>query len=99
MNMKANLAANNGFSIVGWSEWKPVTSEVKAVFDRATIGLAGVQYLPLEFATQIVDGLHYRFICEASLVIPKPQPFVVMIELYEPLGDGQPVVTGIERMG
>ena len=83
----------------GWSPWKFVTPDVRAVFDEATKGLLGVDYLPLEFSTQVVEGMNYRFICEAKMIFPDDRSYIVIMEIYKPQGGRNATVTSIERIG
>ncbi len=91
--------SNSGETLGGWSAWEPVTAEAKKVFNNATTGLLGVSYTPLEFSTQVVAGMNYRFICEANIVQPDAKPYLVMMEIYQPLGGKPAMITGIERIG
>lgn len=81
----------------GWTPFGPVTAESKEVFARATKGLVGVSYVPLEVSTQIVAGTNYRFLCEGTPVTLEPLTFKALIEIYQPL-DGPPVITRIDRI-
>ncbi|WP_299494568.1 hypothetical protein [uncultured Shewanella sp.] len=93
-----NEHANHSQALYGgWSIWKPLTPENLEVFEQATHGLLGVQYTPLEVSTQVVAGVNYRFISEAKVVVPKAEPYKVMIEIFQPL-QGEPIITNIHTI-
>jgi hypothetical protein len=93
------VESNSNVTLGGWLPWKPVTPEAKKVFVDVTKGLLGVSYTPLEFSTQVVAGMNYRFICEAHVVKPDTKPYLVMMEIYQPLGSKPAMITSIERIG
>jgi hypothetical protein len=82
----------------GWSDFSfTITPEAKKVLDEALHGLTGVQYTPLAFAIQVVNGLNYCFICGGHIVSPGGAEFVALIYVYAPPG-GAPHITGIKRL-
>lgn len=52
----------------GYSEPHNLTDEELAIFQQATSNLQGVEYKPMNVATQIVAGVNYRFLCKARRV-------------------------------
>ena len=82
----------------GWGDFSfTITPEAKKVFDQALKGLVGVNYTPLAFATQVVKGLNYCFLCEGKVVTPGLPEFAALIYVYAPL-EGPPHITGIKRI-
>jgi len=76
-----------------------ITPEAKSVFDQALHGLLGVQYTPLAFATQVVNGLNYCFLCEGRVVYPGAPGFAALIYIYAPPEkDATPHITEITRL-
>lgn len=79
----------------GWSPFDfTLTPDAKHVFDSAFDGLLGVRYTPFAFATQIVNGTNYSFLCEAHYVTRYPAENAVAAEVYKPL-EGKPHVVSI----
>ena len=81
----------------GWTSWNfTLSHEAMQVFKEATRGLLGVSYTPLAFASQVVAGLNYSFLCKATAVVPDPPTRVVKMHLFQPLpGGGTPQITQI----
>jgi len=82
----------------GWTEYRDLTSEDKAVFDEALQGFVGVNYTPNSVATQVVAGVNYRFKCTATLHRPNGDTkWEVIVEIYQPL-EGTPHIISIARV-
>lgn len=82
----------------GWSGFSfTITTEAKEVFDRALKGFVGVKYTPLAFATQVVAGLNYCFVCRAQVAAPGTTEYLALVNIYAPPG-GDPHITGIRRI-
>jgi len=91
------MSNTSGF-VGGWGDFSfTITPEARNVFDQALKGLMGVQYTPLAFATQVVSGLNYCFLCEGKVVYPGMPEFAALIYVYAPL-EGHPHITGITRI-
>jgi hypothetical protein len=70
----------------GWTAWNfTLSAEAKEVFDVALKGLLGMQYTPLAFATQVVAGTNYCFLCKAKVVYPNAPDRVVELYILKPL--------------
>lgn len=83
----------------GWSPYRPLTAEDKAVFDQAMQGLVGVGYVPSQVSTQVVAGTNYRYQCTATVVSASPSSWQAIVQIYQPLpGQGKPHVTDITRI-
>ena len=81
----------------GWTPFGPVMPEEQAVFKTATAGLVGVDYVPEVVSTQVVAGMNYRFLCQATVVYPGAQPYQAFVTISAPL-NGQPHVTSITKL-
>ncbi|WP_196896115.1 hypothetical protein [Aureivirga marina] len=81
----------------GWSPYEPLTAESKFVFAEATERIEGVVYTPFKVATQVVQGMNYRFRAEAQVVYPGAVPYLVIMQVYKPL-NGKAVITSIEKI-
>ncbi len=81
-----------------WSAWSfKLTPEAQKVFAAALSGLVGVKYTPMAFATQIVAGTNYCFLCEAKGVYPGATSFPALVYIYLPL-TGAPHITSITEI-
>ncbi|WP_449388458.1 hypothetical protein [Chryseobacterium lineare] len=80
----------------GWTAFHPLTPEDKKVFEEAMHGFVGVVYTPLEVSTQVVNGVNYRYKCNASMP-PSEVIWQAIVEIYQPI-DGKPHVVGITRI-
>ena len=92
-------AAINGLA-GGWYEpdSPAITDELKAVFDKAMEGFTGVGYVPVALAAQqVVAGMNYRFLCEATTVVPGAETDYALVTVYKDL-DGNAEITEVVRM-
>lgn len=82
-----------------WSAWNfTLTAEATKVFNAATKGLVGVSYSPVAFASQVVAGTNYSFICWAKSSTNPAMAYPVQMHVFAPL-QGDPTIQGIERLG
>lgn len=84
----------------GWQTSKSaeITSELRAVFDKALDGFVGVGYEPIAYlGSQIVAGTNHAFFCKAQVVYPNAQPYFAIVFIYEDL-DGNAEIKDIARM-
>ena len=82
----------------GWSSFDyEVTSAAKAVFKEALEGFVGVKYQPSAFATQIVAGTNYCFLCTGEVVIPESPHFPALLYIFKPL-NGKAHISEIKRI-
>ena len=82
----------------GWqkADSPELTDEARAAFEKATEGLVGVDYKPVELlGTQVVAGTNYRILCEATVVYPGAETENVVMTIYEDL-DGNASILSIE---
>ena len=79
----------------GWSAWSfDISKEAQTVFAGALKGFVGVNYTPLAFATQVVAGMNYCFICKGKVVYPGAPNTAVKLYIYQPL-EGNPHIVQI----
>ena len=81
----------------GWAQpdSPAVTDAARAVFDKALEDFTGVQYVPVALlSTQVVAGMNYCFLCEATVVYPGAETGYALVYVYEDL-DGNAAVTEI----
>jgi hypothetical protein len=72
----------------GWSttDSTEITDDVRAVFDKATQGLTGVDYEPVAYlGSQIVAGKNHAILCRATVVVPNAKPYYTIMYIYEDL--------------
>ena len=82
----------------GWSEWSfTITPDAAKVFEEALKGFSGVDYTPLAFATQVVSGMNYCFLCKGKVVYPDAPEFPAKVYIYQPL-KGAPHITEIKKI-
>ncbi len=63
-----------------------VTDEVKALVEKGTESLLGVNYTPVAYlGSQVVAGTNHAVLCQATVVAPDAQPKFVILYLYEDL--------------
>lgn len=66
-----------------WSDMHEVTSEKVAVFRVAMNSLRAVDYTLLRAPKQMVNGMNYKFVCEAKVVAPGTEKFYAMIYICD----------------
>ena len=81
----------------GWTSYEALTAEDSKVFNEALKGFVGVTYTPNEVSTQVVAGTNYRFKCTASIP-PSDVVWEAIVEIFQPLGNEKPHITGITRL-
>jgi len=70
----------------GWTpaEDGTITEELQEIFNKATEGLVGTEYKPVELLeTQVVAGMNYKFLCEASNVVLDADTRYVFVTVYQ----------------
>lgn len=80
-----------------WTAWHPLTPQAEQVFKTAIHGLVGTSYTPLGFASQIVAGTNYAFLCQGKPAYLNPPETFVVIYVFQPL-QGEPHITKIEQI-
>ena len=84
----------------GWTQCSDpnLTAEEKAGFEKANEGLVGVLYTPVaKIATQVVAGIRYLFICEATPVTVLPEMHYSIITVTVPVS-GDVTIDSIENI-
>ena len=82
----------------GWTPFAKVTSDKQKVFDEALKGLVGVDYTPLAFTSQVVNGANYIFAANAKIVYPGSREYPALLRVFSPPG-GPARVVNIQRLG
>jgi hypothetical protein len=83
----------------GWTNFvNPLTADAKHVFEEA-VTLLGVSYQPFAFATQVVAGTNYCFLCTTTVVTPEKTQGAAKVYVLQPLpGQGKPHITEIVQV-
>ena len=70
----------------GWTSFDfTLTPQAKDALETALQGLVGARYTPLAFASQVVAGTNYAFLCEAEYTTDYPNENAVMVRVYQPI--------------
>lgn len=84
----------------GYSKPHDLSEGEQAIFEQATANLQGVEYKPMNVATQIVAGVNYRFLCKARRIDgngKKGKRFYAVIVVHKPLSGGELRILSIEK--
>jgi len=82
----------------GWSHFDyEITAAARAVFKEALEGFTGVAYTPSAFATQVVAGTNYCFLCTGAVVVPGSPQFPALLYIFKPLS-GKAHISEITRI-
>ena len=94
------IATTSSPTLAGaWTNWNfAPTPEATAAFQEATQGLIGVKYTLLAFASQLVNGTNYAFLCEAQAATRDHLTYPAVLHAYKPI-DGKATITGIKKVG
>ena len=69
----------------GWSNFDfTLTSEAKDAFETAMPPLFGAKYTPLAFASRVVAGIDYCFLCEVQYIARFPDENTVKVYIHQP---------------
>jgi hypothetical protein len=83
----------------GWSAWSfTPTKEATQIFDETLGKLLGVKYKLVAFATQLVNGTNYAFLCEAEMVTLSGSEYIVLATVHQPI-KGKPYIMEINTVG
>lgn len=66
----------------GWSGYKEIDSEAKALFEKALQGLTGAGYEPLMYESQLVNGVNFRFVCKQTLTTNPPVLGIALVSFH-----------------
>lgn len=79
----------------GWTSFDfTLTPTAKDVFESVTQGLIGGRYTALAFATQVVTGTNFAFLCEVEYPSSSPEDNAVVMRIHQPL-NGRPHLMSI----
>ncbi len=84
----------------GWKEAEDgtITDELREIFDKATETLTGVNYVPKKLiATQLVAGMNYKFLCDATVVYPGAKAHEAILIIYKDLKGNASVIEIIDE--
>ncbi len=84
----------------GWREAEDgtITDELREIFDKATETLTGVNYVPKKLiATQLVAGMNYKFLCDATVVYPGAKAHEAVLIIYKDLKGNASVIEIIDE--
>ena len=75
-----------------------ITEEAGKAFEKAMEGFTGVGYVPVALlSTQLVAGMNYRYLCEATTVVPDAETSYAIVTVYQDL-EGNAEITEIVRL-
>lgn len=81
---------SNLVPVGAWSNFDfTLTPQAKDAFETAMQLLFGAKYTPLAFASQVVAGTNYCFLCDVQYATPFPDENAVKVYIYQPSG-GEP---------
>ena len=67
-----------------WTNFtNPLTPDAKQVFKH--VSNTGVTYTPFAFATRVVAGTNYCFVCTSTLVAPSQTQGAAQVYVFQPL--------------
>lgn len=81
----------------GFTSFREISNEEKALFTKAIENLVGVGYTPLAVATQVVSGMNYAFFCNSRVVVPGAESYNSLVVIYKPI-TGEPILKEIKRV-
>lgn len=99
-NIKSLWGNTSEHVVGGYSKQRKPTHEEEELFKRATASLQGVEYKPINVATQIVAGTNYRFLCKARSTgnDKRGKRHYAVIVIHKSLvAEEQPRILSIER--
>lgn len=80
----------------GWSILREINDEDRKVFDKALSEFVGADFEPLLVETQVVSGIKYRFVCNASTVTAEPVRYAAVVTVWSK-ADGTVEIADIVR--
>lgn len=80
----------------GGPKYHKPSKEEQAVFDEAFKGFVGVAYKAGLVKSQVVNGINYVFIANATFVYPGGEDFKAQVSIYKPIR-GAAVLKDITR--
>lgn len=85
-------------AVGGYSKTRRLSDSERVMFESVTSSMEGVEYKPMNVATQVVSGTNYRFLCRAKERDGRGKKYYAAIVIHLPLaGQGEPRVLSIER--
>ena len=85
-------------AVGGYSKTRRLSDSERAMFTSVTASIEGVEYRPMNVATQVGAGTNYRFLCKAKEMNGEGKKYYAAIVIHLPLpGEGEPRLLSIER--
>lgn len=85
-------------AVGGYSKTRRLSDAEREMFTTVTSSIEGVEYSPMNVATQVVAGTNYRFLCKARETKGSHKRFYAAIVIHQPLpGQGEPHLLSIQR--
>lgn len=81
----------------GFTSFREISSEEKALFAKALDNFVGVGYTPLAVATQVVNGMNYAFFCNSRIAVPGVESYNSLVIIYKPIS-GEPILKEIKKV-
>jgi hypothetical protein len=82
----------------GWSPISPkLSDDAQKVFDTVFGKMVGVKYEPVAFSKQVVNGINYRYLCNATGIYPGAETKHVVVIIHQPI-QGEPHLESIEPL-
>lgn len=81
----------------GWSPYSTSLGDSLEVFNKALNGLVGVGYVPFAVSSQVIAGISYHFLCNATVMDAASTEYAVMIKITA-LVNSDPVITEIHKL-
>ena len=81
----------------GWSALRVLNDDDKKVFEMAFANFEGASYEPLIAESQVVEGINYRFICNATPVTVAPETYAAIVTVWSKT-DGSVEITDIKKL-
>jgi hypothetical protein len=82
--------------LAGWTKYNTnISEEAIQVFDKVMERIVGVQYTPLAYSKQEVNGTNYSYFCNMKAVYPDSPNEAAMVSIYKPI-NGEPHLREIQ---
>ena len=89
--LEAGTESEKGQVVGGFTEYRDITEEELAMFNHV-IGKGEDEIIPQKVATQVVNGINYKFFCDSKSGYNLTRCEVI---IYKPI-NGEPTLTKIE---
>ena len=90
-NVQATDSDPSGQIVGGFTEYREITEEEMTMFKKA-MGESDMEFTPQKVATQVVNGINYKFFCDCKDGYNLQR---CEVTIYKPI-NGEPTVTKME---